>query len=141
MSQPLWIEGHASLFDVRDLGGDIVRRGAFAASLLRKGSVPMLFQHEAGEPVGVWSEIFEDRRGLFVRGSVHDDGPRSRMTQRLLARGALDGLSIGFRTTKAAQLPAGRSLLELDLWEVSLVSFPMLQQARLRLLCPVARAA
>ena len=141
MSHPLRIEGHASLFDMRDLGGDIVRPGAFAATLLRKGNVPMLFQHEASEPVGVWSEIFEDQRGLFVRGDVLGDGPRGRMAQRLLARGALDGLSIGFRTNKAAQMAGGRSLLELDLWEISLVTFPMLPQARLRVMTTAALAA
>jgi HK97 family phage prohead protease len=141
MTETLQIEGYASLFDVQDLGGDIVRPGAFAASLLRKGTVPMLFQHEAGEPAGVWDEMFEDRRGLFVRGRLYPDGPRGRIAQRLLARGALDGLSIGFRTIKAADMPRGRALHDIDLWEVSLVTFPMLPQARLRVISPAARAA
>jgi len=141
MTETLQIEGYASLFDVRDLGGDVVRPGAFATSLLRKGTVPMLFQHEAGEPVGVWDEMFEDRRGLFVRGRVMASGPRGRVARRLLARGALDGLSIGFRAGKSAHRPDGRALLEIDLWEVSLVSFPMLPQARLRVTRRAERAA
>jgi HK97 family phage prohead protease len=143
MSQPLLIEGHASLFDVQDLGGDVVRRGAFAKALRAGGRVPMLFQHDPAEPVGVWTSLREDRRGLFARGEILASGPRGRTVAGLVRRGAIDGLSIGFRTRRSTpRRPSGRDLFDLDLWEVSIVTFPMLPQARLRILSPeLARAA
>lgn len=142
MPQTLLIEGHASVFDLADLAGDVVRRGAFATSLRHRRNVPMLFQHEASEPVGVWREIREDSRGLYVRGEILAGGPRACTALSLVRSGAVDGLSIGFRTTRsAARRPRGRELLELDLWEVSIVTFPMLPQARLRLVSQPAIAA
>ncbi len=135
----LEVAGHASIFGAADGSGDVVRPGAFAASLIRRGSkgVRMLFQHDAGEPVGVWDEIREDGRGLFVRGRILDAGPRGRAAAGLVGQGAVDGLSIGFRTVRSKPRPGGgRDLLELDLWEVSIVTFPMLQAARLRVLEP-----
>ncbi len=132
----LEVTGYASLFDIEDHGRDLVRAGAFAASLARRGAtgVRMLFQHDAGEPVGVWDDIFEDGRGLFVRGRILTAAPRGRAVRGLVAQGAVDGLSIGFRTLRSAPRPGGgRDLLEIDLWEVSIVTFPMLAQARLSL--------
>ena len=70
MPQPLLIEGHASLFGLADLAGDVVHRGAFARTLRAKTSIPMLFQHDPAEPVGVWTGLREDRRGLFVTGEI-----------------------------------------------------------------------
>lgn len=140
----LEVSGYASLFDIEDHGRDIVRAGAFARSLAAKGpgGVRMLFQHDAGEPVGVWDEIREDGRGLFVRGHILSDAPRGRGTLALVRQGAVDGLSIGFRTVRSAPRPGGgRDLLDLDLWEVSIVTFPMLTQARLSVRAPVAEAA
>lgn len=133
----LEMAGYASLFDEPDHAGDIVRRGAFAASLTRRaaGGVRMLFQHDSGEPVGVWDVIAEDARGLFVRGRILGDAPRGRAAMALVRNGAVDGLSIGFRTVKARPRPGGgRELLEIDLWEVSIVTFPMLAGARLKVL-------
>ncbi|WP_417484140.1 HK97 family phage prohead protease [Maricaulis salignorans] len=142
MPQTLLIEGHASVFDLADLAGDVVRRGAFAASLRHRRNVPMLFQHEASEPIGVWRELREDRRGLYVRGEILAEGPRGRTALSLVRSGAIDGLSIGFRTRRfSGRAPRGRELIELDLWEVSIVTFPMLPQARLRLLPQPAIAA
>ncbi|MGJ3231319.1 MAG: HK97 family phage prohead protease [Oceanicaulis sp.] len=136
-SGSLEVAGYASLFDIEDHGRDLVRAGAFARSLKAKGArgVRMLFQHDAGEPVGVWDEIAEDGRGLYVRGRILSGGPRGRAALGLVREGAVDGLSIGFRTVRSAPRPGGgRDLLELDLWEVSIVTFPMLAQARLRVL-------
>jgi len=142
MSQTLTIEGHASLFDIQDLGGDIVRRGAFASALTRRNPIPMLFQHEPAEPVGVWTSLREDASGLFVRGEIFSDNPRAKTTQSLVRRGAVNGLSIGFRTRRSSQRKGrGRELLDIDLWEVSIVTFPMLPQARLRLVADAALAA
>ena len=127
-------EGYASLFGVRDAGGDTVMRGAFAKSLRarRAGGVKMLYQHQAAEPLGVWSEIYEDGAGLFVRGRIIADVSRGREVLSLMREGALDGLSIGFKTVRAARAAGGRQILEADLWEVSVVTFPMLSGARVR---------
>ena len=131
------IEGYASRFGLADLKGDVVAAGAFARSLTRRGPVRMLFQHDASEPVGVWDEIREDERGLFVRGRILDAGPRGRAAAGLVRAGAVDGLSIGFRTRSAEPRRAGgRVLREIELWEVSIVTFPMLPQARLSLRRP-----
>ncbi|MCG8443270.1 MAG: HK97 family phage prohead protease [Caulobacterales bacterium] len=130
----LTVEGYASLFDRVDIAGDRVRRGAFAASLTRTGPsrVRMLFQHESDEPIGVWDHIAEDGRGLFVRGRVLPAGPRGRVARSLIQTGAVDGLSIGFRAVRAGERRDGvRELLEVDLWEVSIVTFPMAPLARL----------
>lgn len=123
-------EGYASLFGVADGAGDVVAPGAFAASLRRRpaGAVRMLYQHFAHEPLGVWDEIKEDRRGLYVRGRLVLDVVRAREVRALIESGALDGLSIGFRTVRArSDREAGlRTLLEIDLWEISVVTFPLL---------------
>ena len=132
----LHVEGHASLWWRRDLSDDVVAKGAFAASLARTGAggVKMLHGHDGGEPVGVWDEIAEDADGLFVRGRIVTETPRGRLVSALVKAGALDGLSIGFRTKRARKDESGRLrvLSEVELWEVSIVTFPMLPGARLR---------
>jgi len=127
------IAGYASLFDREDLASDLVRRGAFSASLIsrRARDVRMLFQHDATEPIGVWDFMREDHKGLFVQGRVFTDGPVGRTASALIRRQAIDGLSIGFRTRRARKNAKVRELLEIELWEVSIVTFPMLPQARL----------
>ncbi|MDW4496819.1 HK97 family phage prohead protease [Sulfitobacter sp. D35] len=127
--------GYASLFGAPDQGGDIVQPGAYAASLeelARNGRrVKMLWQHDPAQPIGVWDEIREDAKGLWVKGRLLETVERGREAAALVAAGAIDGLSIGYRTRRAAKNDAGRRLLtELDLWEVSLVTFPMLPSAR-----------
>ncbi|MDO5613874.1 MAG: HK97 family phage prohead protease [Paracoccus sp. (in: a-proteobacteria)] len=129
------IEGYASLFGITDQGGDAVAPGAFAASLARlaaKGDkVRMLWQHDPAKPIGVWDEIREDDRGLWVKGRLLPDVALAREAAALIAAGAIDGLSIGYRTIRAERDQAGRrSLKEVELWEVSLVTFPMLPEAK-----------
>jgi HK97 family phage prohead protease len=135
MNEDVEIEGYASLFWTRDLNDDVTAAGAFAGSLARSGAggVKMLFQHESAEPVGVWDEIAEDSRGLFVRGRILTVTPQGRLVAALVKAGALDGFSIGFRTVKARPDESGRLrvLTEVELWEVSVVTFPMLPQARI----------
>ncbi|PVM90772.1 HK97 family phage prohead protease [Caulobacter endophyticus] len=126
----LRIEGYASLFWTRDLNDDVTAAGAFKQSL-EAGPIRMLHQHDEAEPVGVWDEAFEDARGLFVRGRIITATPRGRLVAALVRAGALDGLSIGFRQVKARRDGALRVLSRVDLWEVSIVTFPMLPQARL----------
>ncbi len=127
-------EGYASLFGVADLGKDLVVPGAFAASLARRGpsGVRMLWQHDAAQPIGRWLSIVEDARGLRVRGKLNLAVGRARDIHALMREGAVDGLSIGFRVERArAERPTGlRRLEKLDLWEISIVTFPMLPDAR-----------
>ena len=93
----------------------------------------MLFQHDPSQPIGVWTEIKEDARGLLVRGQLAKDVGRAREVLSLMRGGALDGLSIGFRTVRArSEAGTGvRRVLEADLWEISVVTFPMLPEARI----------
>ena len=127
------IDGYASLFGVVDLGHDRVEPGAFAKSLARRGArgVRFLFQHDPAEPIGAWSGMVEDARGLRVAGRLNLAVARAREVHALLRQGALDGLSIGFRAVRTAREAGGvRRLIEIDLWEVSVVTFPMLPDAR-----------
>ena len=129
------VAGYASLFGIRDQGGDVVKKGAYAASLKRLAAtgerVKMLWQHDPGQPIGVWEEVREDDNGLWVKGRILTEVEKGREVAALLAAGAIDGLSIGYRTVKAERDGKGqRHLQELELWEVSLVTFPMLAQAR-----------
>jgi HK97 family phage prohead protease len=130
------LRGYASRFDLPDQGGDVVARGAYGASLKRLAAraekVRMLWQHDPAQPIGVWDIVREDAVGLWVEGRLLPEIARAREAAHLLAAGAVDGLSIGYRTIRAEKLaPRGRRLLEIDLWEVSLVTFPMQREARL----------
>lgn len=129
------IEGYASLFGRRDQGGDVVQKGAYGASLKALAGagrrVKMLWQHDPSRPIGVWDEVREDATGLYVKGRILTEVAQGREAAALLGAGAIDGLSIGYRTLRAERDGKGRRLLaELDLWEVSLVTFPMLPEAR-----------
>ena len=129
------IEGYASLFGKRDQGNDVVMGGAYGASLARLAAagrrVKMLWQHDPTQPIGVWDEVREDATGLWVKGRILGDVEKGREAVALLAAGAIDGLSIGYRTVKSERDGKGQRLLtELELWEVSLVTFPMLPEAR-----------
>ena len=128
----LAIEGYASLWGVADLNGDVVARGAFTASVAAAGArgIRMLHQHESRSVVGVWDEMREDERGLWMRGRIMDWSGEARFAQALSRAGALDGLSIGFRSQRARREGRLRVLVEVELWEVSLVTFPMLPGAR-----------
>ncbi|MEE9272458.1 MAG: HK97 family phage prohead protease [Robiginitomaculum sp.] len=129
----LRISGYASLFGRQDLSGDIVKRGAFSASLLKmpKSALPMLFGHETQNPIGVWHRLSEDASGLFVSGDMYLGEARVDRIARLVSAGAVSGLSIGYRPLRVQTHKQGRTLLELDLWEVSIVAFPMLRNARI----------
>lgn len=126
--------GYATLFGRVDLGKDRIEKGAFRQSLARRraGAVRMLFQHDPGTPIGVWQAIVEDARGLFVKGRIIADTARGAEILSLMRAGALDGLSIGFRTQKShTDRRSGiRSIQRADLWEISIVTFPLLPAAR-----------
>ncbi len=129
------IEGYASLFGKTDRGGDVVEQGAYAKSLGNAEKtgrrIKMLWQHDPAEPIGIWDEVREDAKGLFVKGRLLADVRRAREAVALIEAGAIEGLSIGYRTVRATKDAEGRRRLsELELWEVSLVTFPMLPEAR-----------
>ena len=130
------VEGYASLFGEIDQARDMVMRGAFADTLRSRGvhRIPMLFQHDPAEPVGVWLELREDHRGLYARGRLIPEVARGRELLALLRAGAIAGLSIGFRTVKGNIDPRSRvrRLMAVDLWEISIVTFPLLAGARVR---------
>ena len=134
MTAALPIAGYASVFWARDLAGDVTAPGAFAASLARSlpSGLAMLHGHDPTAPVGVWDEAKEDVRGLFVRGRITGETAASRLCAALVRAGALDGLSIGFRTRRARGAEGGRLrvLSEVDLIEVSLTPRPLLPLAR-----------
>ena len=128
------IEGYASLFGAVDQARDMVMPGAFKLTLQQRGvrRIPMLFQHDPSEPIGIWLELREDFRGLWARGKLIPEVTRARELYALLKAGAVDGLSIGYRTRHGAIDPRSRirRLHQVDLWEISLVTFPLLDGAR-----------
>jgi HK97 family phage prohead protease len=128
-------EGYASLFNVPDLGRDVVMPGAFRDSLRQRGArgIKLLFQHDPAQPIGIWTDLAEDARGLYARGRLVTDVARSREILALLEAGALDGLSIGFRAVSARRSGKDgvRQLTRIDLWEISIVTFPLLPDARI----------
>ena len=124
--------GYAALFDRADRGGDVVRPGAFAASLQRGGSVPLLWQHAPGRPIGRIEYLQEDRRGLRVIGWL-SDGAAGREAAALLKEGTVRGLSFGYRV-REAKGESPRELMAVELVEVSLVTFPMQPKARVHAL-------
>ena len=127
--------GYASIFGEPDQGGDIVMPGAFAKSLSQKGKgeICLLFQHDPKEPVGNVLKIEEDQTGLKIVGQLFEQVPRANSLIALIEGGAVSGLSIGFRTVKAAKdrHSGHRRLFQIDLWEISIVTFPMMQRARI----------
>lgn len=130
------IEGYGSVFGVEDDYGDVIEPGAFAASLkahAAAGTMPaMLWQHRSDEPCGVWTEMVEDAKGLKVKGRLVLEAQRGREAHALMKAGALTGMSIGFLSKewsydRDTQI---RTLTEIELWEVSLVTFPANGKAR-----------
>jgi uncharacterized protein len=114
----------------------VVLPGAFERSRRVRGvwRIPMLSQHDPAEPVGVWLELREDYRGPYARGQLIPEVARGRELLALLKAGTADGLSIGFRTVKGRLDPRTRvrKLDVIDLWEISIVTFPLLPGARVR---------
>lgn len=130
------VEGYGSVFGVRDNYDDVIASGAFAATLASHksaGTMPaMLWQHDACEPIGIWTEMVEDSKGLRIKGQLALDTSRGKEAHALLKMGALNGLSIGFVSKQWAydRETDVRTLTEIDLWEVSLVTFPANEKAR-----------
>jgi hypothetical protein len=131
-------EGYGSVFGNKDLGNDVIEKGAFAKSLRRRKAkgVKLLYQHKSDMPIGVFDEIKEDEHGLVVKGRLALKTQAGAEAYELLKMGALDGLSIGFRVNPKEvsydKRGGKRIIKEVDLMEVSLVTFPMNPQATVR---------
>ena len=121
------LAGYAALFDRRDAGGDTIRKGAFAASLASADRLPLYWQHRPDQRIGWVERAEEDDTGLRVIAML--DRPSSRAAH-LLAQGAVNGLSFGYRARNFRTDGRGRELTELDVREVSLVTHPMQAGAR-----------
>ena len=130
------VEGYGSVFGVRDNYDDVIAKGAFIQSLKdhkAAGTMPaMLWQHDADKPIGVWTEMVEDEKGLRIKGQLAMETVKGKEAHALLKMGALNGLSIGFMSKEWAydRDSEVRTLTAIDLWEVSLVTFPANEKAR-----------
>ena len=130
------VEGYGSVFGVRDNCDDVIAKGAFVQSLKdhkAAGTMPaMLWQHDADKPIGVWTEMVEDEKGLRIKGQLAMETVKGKEAHALLKMGALNGLSIGFMSKEWAydRDTEVRTLTAIDLWEVSLVTFPANEKAR-----------
>jgi len=128
--------GYGSIFGNEDQGSDIMQKGAFTKSLEQRpaSKVKLLYQHKTDEPIGIFETMYEDEKGLFVKGRLAMGTQKGREAYELLKMGALDGMSIGFRADPDKQgynenKRGTRTLKEVDLMEISLVTFPMNERA------------
>jgi HK97 family phage prohead protease len=131
------VEGYGSVFGVRDNYDDVIAPGAYVNSLKAHNAAntmpAMLWQHDATAPIGVWTEMVEDSKGLKIKGKLALDTVKGAEAYALLKMGALNGLSIGFISKQWTydRETDVRTLTEVDLWEVSLVTFPANEKARI----------
>lgn len=130
------IEGYGSVFGVKDSYADVIQRGAFDKSIKahkeQKSMPALLWQHDAAQPIGVWTEMSEDSNGLKLKGKLAMDTVKGKEAHALLKMGALNGLSIGFMTKQAQydEKTEIRTLTEVEIWETSIVTFPANTKAR-----------
>lgn len=131
-------EGYASMFKGGpDDGGDVVLPGAFIDSISKGGrngnGVPMLWQHKSDQIPGIWTQIVEDGKGLYVKGQLALNTQLGREAYELLKLGAIKGMSIGYDAIEADynRMKTIRYLKKVNLWEISLVTFPMNTRARI----------
>lgn len=132
------IEGYASVFGVRDSYDDVIAKGAFLDSIAEHkaaGTMPaMLWQHDASQPIGVWTEMREDDKGLFIKGQLALETRQGAEAYVLVKMGAINGMSIGFVSVPGTSVykdDGVRVLNKIDLWENSLVTFPANEKARI----------
>lgn len=123
------IEGYGAVFGNVDSYGDVILPGAFASVGNNSRKVKMLWQHDPGQPIGVWDEMREDDRGLYVKGRILSNVTKGQEAIALMEAGAIDGLSIGYRTKDSEWKDGNRYLKEVELWETSIVTFPANEMA------------
>jgi len=141
-------EGYGSTFDKSpDSYGDVIAPGAFTKTIKKKGrngnGIAMLWQHESHNPIGIWPDMEEDKKGLHVFGELILEVQQAKEAHALMKKKALRGLSIGwdFPRTKGGRIVDGvyewnedkriRTLKEIELWEISPVTFPAKKPARI----------
>lgn len=131
--------GYASDFsDEPDLGGDIVKTGAFAKTIKQGGvfgtGIKLLWAHDRDNPIGIWEQLNEDKKGLFVNGFLPLENQEAHDKYILLKHGVIDGMSIGYDPIEHEPIKRNdheyRWLKEIGLYEISLVTFPMNTRAR-----------
>lgn len=123
----LTIMGYGSVFGNVDGGGDVVMPGAFKECIASGRKPKMLWQHDPSQPIGAWDEMVEDENGLRMKGRVYKGSGKGEEIAGLIKMGAIEGLSIGYMTQEY-EMDADegvRKLTKLDLWETSVVTFPM----------------
>lgn len=128
--------GYGAIFNNVDNGGDIIMPGAFAKSIKNRDpkAVKMLWMHDSDDPIGYWTAIEEDQKGLKLTGQLLLTLKKAVEVFEMMQAGIIDSLSVGYRTVKASydEATSVRKLLELDLWEVSAVTFPMNDKAKIQ---------
>ena len=130
------VEGYGSVFNVRDSYDDVIVKGAFALTIAdhkaNKTMPSLLWQHDETQPIGVWTDFAEDDKGLYLKGRLATDVTKGQEAYSLLKMGAITGMSIGFVSKQWAYEKDTdiRTLTEIELWEVSLVTFPANSKAR-----------
>ena len=128
--------GYASIFGNKDRGNDVGVQGACQKSIRAKGArkIKMLCQHDTKEPIGVYTKVREDAQGLYVEGKLAMQTQKGREVYELMKMGAIDGLSVGYRVDAKGYSYDDRGkkryLKQVDLMEISAVTFPMNPKAR-----------
>lgn len=129
-------EGYACIFNQQDLGNDVILPSAFEQSLIEKmpQNISMLWQHDPNQPIGRWQEMHVDEKGLYVVGRLSVETRQARDVAIMIEDKVIDGLSIGFKTRRAVQKAqkSTRYIHDIDLWEISVVTFPMQLNARIK---------
>jgi HK97 family phage prohead protease len=129
-------EGYASVFNNKDLGNDVIRRGAFLESISERSpkGIKLLYQHKSDEPIGVIDSLEEDSKGLKIKGRLAMGTQKGKEVFELMKMGALDSMSIGYRLKpdgyKYDPKDKRRIIKSVDLMEISLVTFPMNPKAK-----------
>lgn len=119
-------EGYGSVFGVVDSYNEVVDKGAFVDSLQKHGLPKLLLQHSSWMVGGVYLEAREDEKGLYVKGKLNLDVQAAKEAHALLKMGAINGLSIGFRTLeeRVDKVTGVIHIVKCRLYEVSVVTFP-----------------
>lgn len=127
--------GYACIFNQVDLGNDIILPSAFEKCLAQKqpNDISLLWQHDPNQPIGKWLELKADAKGLYVVGRLSVKTAQAHDVAIMIEDEVIDGLSIGFNTRNATQKSRDQTRLihDLDLWEISIVTFPMQVKARI----------
>lgn len=131
-SEFFYFEGYGATFGNVDHGGDVIQQGAFKNTLLKNRVIPVLYQHNSREPIGIYTDMKEDSHGLYVKGKLPKDDAlvRDRIIPQMKV-GSIAKMSIGYTVIDRIWQNDIRVLKEVDLFEISLVTFPMNDQANI----------